>query len=54
LETEGSTSFLKKEAKNFYLQWVFARHVPQPAANKSFFASFFAKKEALSCIRWNA
>jgi hypothetical protein len=29
---------------------VFARQAPQPAANKSFFASFFAKKEALSSI----
>jgi hypothetical protein len=32
------------------LLWAFARYVPQPTVNRSFFASFFAKKEVLSAI----
>jgi hypothetical protein len=38
-------------AKNFCSLRAFATLSPKPPENKSFFASFFAKKEALSYLQ---
>jgi hypothetical protein len=43
--------FGKKEPKNFCSLRALAPALPNPSANKSFFASFFAKKEVLSSLR---
>jgi hypothetical protein len=43
---KGRGSFLKKRTKKLLLLGALAR--PRPAVSKSFFASFFSKKEALT------
>jgi hypothetical protein len=49
---------LKKEAKNFWSLGALAKALPRPAVSRSFFASFFSKKEVLAylCIvsAWTA
>jgi len=39
---------LKKRSKKLLLLGVVATGVPEPAVNRSFFGSFFAKKELLA------
>jgi hypothetical protein len=41
---------LKKRSKKLLVLRARAASAPQPAVNKSFFASFFAKKEALTYV----
>jgi hypothetical protein len=40
----------KKEAKKTLVLGAEAPALPKPAVSKSFFASFFSKKEALACL----
>jgi hypothetical protein len=53
LSKEGSASFLKKRlpawgSKKLLLLGAVATARPRPAVSKSFFASFFSKKEVLT------
>jgi hypothetical protein len=48
---KARSSFLKKRTKKLLLVAGLGRSVATPPANKSFFASFFAKKEALTFPR---
>jgi len=48
LESEALLFLKKKKQKNFHLQRALVPAAPQPLVNRSFFASFFSKKEALS------
>jgi hypothetical protein len=48
LEKEESGSFLKKRTKKLSVLRVVAAALLTPTVNRSFFASFFAKKEVLA------
>jgi hypothetical protein len=47
---QGLLFLKKKKQKNFYFRRDLAPAAPAPAVSKSFFASFFSKKEALTCL----
>jgi hypothetical protein len=47
---EVRASFLKKRSKKLLLNWTVLVSRPLAQIHKSFFASFFAKKEALPCL----
>jgi len=47
-EEEESASFLKKRSKKLLVLAGRGQAMPQPAVSRSFFASFFSKKEALT------
>jgi hypothetical protein len=45
---KARTSFLRKTSKKLLLLWIMVVSPPKAPINKSFFASFFAKKEVLT------
>jgi hypothetical protein len=49
-EGKQAVTFLKKSNQKTSANWAHVRFVAQVSVNKSFFASFFAKKEALTCL----
>jgi hypothetical protein len=48
VKKKASASFLKKRSKKLLLNWAPGGETSTVQINKSFFASFFAKKEALT------
>jgi hypothetical protein len=46
----GKTAFLKKSSKKLLLVWATGSFGRAALTNKSFFASFFTKKEVLACL----
>jgi hypothetical protein len=47
---EGRPSFLKKRSKKLLLNWAIGGSTSTVQFSKSFFASFFSKKEALAFL----
>jgi hypothetical protein len=47
---KASASFLKKRSKKLLLNWACGYDASTVQRSKSFFASFFSKKEALTCL----
>jgi len=48
MDKQERSSFLKKRTKKLSVLRALVMKVPTPALSKSFFASFFSKKEALT------
>jgi hypothetical protein len=48
VEKKVRASFLKKRSKKLLVLGGVGTRAPRPSGNKSFFASFFSKKEALA------